>query len=168
MEYPRFLVLESSSYEEDAYPIAACWSIADGQLKDVMIRPEDEWRKWDASNEDRHGITRQQIEMVGETVLDVIRELSEDVDKQPVFVSEPFMYEKWLNTLYEAYGAELPFDIVPMTELFQMNEAELQEELENLSSNLLLDLKVPEEKVRTCLELYARLLEAGLVEDYNG
>ena len=78
------------------------------------------------------------------------------------------MYEKWLNTLYEAYGAELPFDIVPMTELFQMNEAELQEELENLSSNLLLDLKVPEEKVRTCLELYARLLEAGLVEDYNG
>jgi hypothetical protein len=29
-------------------------------------------------------------------------------------------------------------------------------------------LKVPEEKVRTCLELYSRLLEAGLVEDYTG
>ena len=168
MEYPRFLVLESSSYEEDAYPIAACWSIADGQLKDVMIRPEDEWRTWDASNEDRHGITRNQIELVGETVLDVIRELSEDVDKQPVYVSEPYLYTKWLSTLYSAYGAELPFEVVPMTELFKMEEAELQEELENLSSNLLLDLKVPEEKVRTCLELYARLLSAGLVEDYSG
>jgi len=168
MEYPRFLVLESSSYEEDAYPIAACWSIADGLLKDVLIRPEDEWTKWDASNEDRHGITRNQIEMVGETVLDVIRELSEDVDKQPVYVSEPYLYQKWLSTLYAAYGAELPFDLVPISELFSMTEAELEEELENLSSNLLLDLKVPEERVRTCLELYARLLEAGLVEPYSG
>lgn len=168
MEYPRFLVLESSSFEEDAYPIAACWSIADGQLKDVLIRPEDEWQAWDASNEDRHGITRSQIEMVGETVLDVIRELSDDVDKQPVYVNEPYLYEKWLTTLYGAYGAELPFDIVPATELFQMSEAELEEELENLSSNLLLDLKVPEERVRTCLELYARLTSAGLLEPYSG
>jgi len=168
MEYPRFLVLESSSYEEDAYPIAACWSIADGQLKDVLIRPEDEWRQWDASNEDRHGITRQQIEMVGETVLDVIRELSEDVDKQPVYVREPYMYRKWLSTLYEAYGAEVPFDVFPATDLFNMGEAELEEELENLASNLLLDLKVPEERVRTCLELYQRLMDSGLVEPYSG
>ena len=54
MEYPRFLVLESSSYDEDGYPIAASWSIADGQLKAILIRPEDEWREWDASNEDTH------------------------------------------------------------------------------------------------------------------
>lgn len=168
MEYPRFLVLESSSYEEDAYPIAACWSIADGQLKDVLIRPEDEWTQWDASNEDKHGITRNQIEMVGETVLDVIRELSEDVDKQPVYVKEPYLYQKWLSTLYAAYGAELPFDLLPAGELFNMEEAELEEELVNLSSNLLLDLKVPEERVRTHLELYQRLLDAGLVEAYSG
>ncbi|GAA6133450.1 hypothetical protein NBRC116188_02390 [Oceaniserpentilla sp. 4NH20-0058] len=168
MEYPRFLVLESSSYEEDAYPIAACWSIADGQLKDVLIRPEDEWDKWDASNEDKHGITRKQIELVGETVLDVIRELSEDVDKQPVYVKEPYLYQKWLSTLYQAYGAEVPFDVIPAYELFNMSEMELEEELENLASNLLLDLKVPEERVRTNLELYARLLEAGLVEPYSG
>ncbi len=164
MEYPRFLVLEASSYEEDAYPIAASWSISDGQLKDVMIRPEDQWRAWDASNEDRHGITRSQIELVGETVLDVIRELSEDVDKCPVYVSEPYLYQRWLNTLYSAYGAEIPFEIYPASDLFQMSQEELEEELENLSSNLLLDLKVPEERVRTHLELFQRLLDSGLIE----
>ena len=141
MEYPRFLVLEASSYEEDAYPIAASWSISDGQLKDVMIRPEDQWRAWD-----------------------VIRELSEDVDKCPVYVSEPYLYQRWLNTLYSAYGAEIPFEIYPASDLFQMSSEELEEELENLSSNLLLDLKVPEERVRTQLELFQRLLDSGLIE----
>jgi len=164
MEYPRFLVLEASSYEEDAYPIAASWSIADGQLKAILIRPEDQWRDWDASNEDHQGITRSQIEMVGETALDVIRELSEDVDKSPVYVNEPFLYERWLNTLYSAYGVEIPFDIYPATDLFQMKQEELEEELENLSSNLLLDLKVPEDRVRTQLELFQRLLDSGLIE----
>ena len=164
MEYPRFLVLEASSYEEDAYPIAASWSIADGQLKAILIRPEDQWRAWDASNEDRHGITREQIEMVGETALDVIRELSEDVDKSPVYVSEPYLYEHWLKTLFSAYGVEVPFDIYPASDLFQMPTAELEEELENLASNLLLDLKIPEDRVRTQLELFQRLLDSGLVD----
>lgn len=164
MEYPRFLVLETSSYEEDAYPIAASWSIASGELKAVLIRPEDEWTQWDASSEDQHGITRQQIEMVGESVLDVIRELADDVDKQPVYVSEPYLYEKWLNTLYGAYGAEPPFEIVDACELFKMDRAELEEELENLSLNLLLELKVPEDRMRTQLELFQRLTDSGLLE----
>lgn len=164
MEYPRFLVLESSSYEEDAYPIAASWSMADGQLKAIMIRPEDEWTQWDGSNEDRHGITREQIEMQGESVLDIVRELADDMDKQPVYVSEAYLYDKWLHTLYGAYGAEPPFELVPATELFHMNERELEEELENLASNLLLDLKVAEDRVRTQLELFARLHASGLIE----
>ncbi len=166
MEYPRFLVLEASSYEEDAYPIAASWSIADGQLKAILIRPEDEWQTWDASNEDSHGITRNQIEMVGESVLDIIRELSDDVDKQPVYVSEPFLYEKWLTTLFAAYGADVPFDIYPLSDLFNMDKESLEEELEILSHNLLLDLKVSEERVRTLLELYARLNAAGLIPEH--
>ena len=165
MEYPRFLVLESSSYEEDAYPIAASWSIADGQLKAIMIRPEEEWQEWDASNEDSHGITRNQIETVGESVLDIIRELSDDVDKQPVFVTEPYLYEKWLTTMYRAYGAELPFDLVPASDLFNMSNEELEEELEVLAGNLLLELKIPEDRVRTMLELYVRLKDSGLINE---
>ncbi|EAT13481.1 hypothetical protein HF888_08595 [Bermanella marisrubri] len=165
MEYPRFLVLEANSFEENAYPIAASWSIADGQLKAILIHPEEEWTDWDSSNEDRHGINREQLTMTGETVLDVIRELNEDVDKQPVYVTEPYLYSNWLNTMYDAYGSEVPFDLITATELFGMTETELDEELENLSLNLLLDSKVPEDKVKTMLELYQRLLEAGLLPE---
>ncbi len=167
MEFPRFLVLEASSFEEDAYPIAASWSISDGQLKAVLIHPEEEWTQWDASNEDSHGITRDQLKLVGETVLDVIRELGEDMDKQPVYVSEPFLSDKWLSTMYSAYGAEVPFDIYPLTDLFDMSSQELEEELEVLSSNLLLDLKVSEDRVRTLLELYVRLKDSGNIKEYN-
>lgn len=164
MEYPRFLVLEASSYEEDAYPVAASWSISDGQLKAVLIRPEDEWRESETSTNNTHHITRDHTEMVGESVLDVIRELSEDVDKQPVYVSDAYLQGKWLSTLYSAYGAEVSFDIVPTTDLFLMTESQLEEELENLASNLLLDLKIAEERVRTLLELYSRLKDSGLLE----
>ncbi len=164
MEYPRFLVLQASSYEEGAFPVAACWSIHDGQLKDVLIRPEDEWLQTDAANEDNQEISRHQLELTGESALDVVRELSEDVDKQQVYVSEPYLYRKWLSTLYGAFGAEVSFDMVPLTDLFFMSSAELEEELENLSSNLLLDLRVPEERVRTLLELYVRLRDLGTIE----
>ena len=163
MEYPRFLVLEASSYEEDAYPVAASWSISTGQLKAVLIRPEDEWRESETSTNDNHYITRSHTELVGESVLDVIRELSEDVDKQLVYASEPYLYRKWLTTMYGAYGAEVSFDIVPLTDLFLMPAGQLEEELENLASNLLLDLKVSEERVRTLLELYSRLQESELL-----
>jgi hypothetical protein len=164
MEYPRFLVLEASSYQEDAYPVAACWSISDGQLKDVLIRPEQEWINVDASNEDIQTLTRQQLELTGESALDVVRELSEDVDKQQVYVSETYLYRHWLSTLYSAFGAEFSFEIAPLSDLFFMSESELEEELQNLSSNLLLDLRVPEERVRTLLELYSRLRESGALE----
>lgn len=165
MEYPRFLVLEASNFEEDAYPIAAAWSIADGQLKAILIRPEDEWTQWDPLNEDTHGITRSQIEMNGESVLDVIREIADDVDKQQVYVSEPYLYEKWLQTMYGAYGAEPPFELAPLSDLFLMHPQELEEELENLASNLLLELKVGEDRVRTLLELYSRLLGSGMINE---
>jgi hypothetical protein len=164
MEYPRFLVLESSSYEEDAYPIAASWSIASGELKAILIRPEDEWQQWDSTNEDSHGITRQQIEMQGESVLDVLREMSDDFDKQPVFVMEPYLYGKWLSTMYGAYESELPFDLVSVEDIFKMPKDELEEELVNISNNLLLDIKVSEERVRCMLELYHRLLGAGIID----
>ena len=132
MEYPRFLVLESSSYEEDAYPIAASWSIATGELKAILIRPEDEWQQWDSSNEDSHGLSREQIEMQGESVLDVIREMSDDFDKKPVFVKEPYLYKKWLATMYQAYGSELPFDLVNVEDIFKMPHEELEEEIVNI------------------------------------
>jgi hypothetical protein len=167
MEYPRFLVLESSSYEEDAYPIAAAWSIASGELKAILIRPEDEWQQWDSTNEDSHGITRQMIEMQGESVLDVLREMSEDFDKQPVFVTEPYLYEKWLDTMYQSYDSELPFELVSVEEMFKMPNEELEEELINISNNLLLDIKVSEERVRCMLELFHRLTVAGVIEPYQ-
>jgi hypothetical protein len=167
MEYPRFLVLESSSYEEDAYPIAASWSIATGELKAILVRPEDEWQQWDSTNEDTHGVTRSQIEMQGESVLDIIREMSDDFDKQPVFVTEPYLYGKWLSTMYQAYGSELPFDLVPIEEIFKMTLEEVEEEITNISNNLLLDLKVSEDRVRCMLELYQRLSEAEIIETYK-
>jgi len=167
MEYPRFLVLESSSYEEDAYPIAASWSIATGELKAILIRPEDEWQQWDSSNEDSHGLSREQIEMQGESVLDVIREMSDDFDKKPVFVKEPYLYKKWLATMYQAYGSELPFDLVNVEDIFKMPHEELEEELVNISNNLLLDIRVSEERVRCMLELYQRLTLAGIIEAYQ-
>jgi hypothetical protein len=164
MEYPRFLVLEANSYDEDGYPIAAAWSLGEGTLKSVLVRPEDDWHEWDASNEDRHSITREQIEIMGESVLDLLREMSDDFEKVPVYVESTYLSEIWLNRMYEAYGAELPFEIYPVTDAFTgFDEHALEQELQVLADNLFLDLRIPEEKVRLYLELYHRLTNASLV-----
>jgi hypothetical protein len=48
-----------------------------------------------------------------------------------------------------------------------MTLEEVEEELTNISNNLLLDLKVSEDRVRCMLELYQRLSEAEIIETYK-
>jgi hypothetical protein len=57
--------------------------------------------------------------------------------------------------------------LVSVEEMFKMPNEELEEELINISNNLLLDIKVSEERVRCMLELFHRLTVAGVIEPYQ-
>lgn len=119
MPYPLFIDFEASSYEEDSYPIAVSWSLPDGQIKSVLIIPEDDWTDWDPGNAMARGITREHLFEQGFSALDVIREMNEDLADAQVFIDGLDYDQELLDRLFEAYGETPAFELVSVGELFR-------------------------------------------------
>ena len=111
MEYPCFLAIDASSYEDTAHPVAIAWSLADGTVKTTLIQPDEDWEDWDYALEDLHGITQDTVYERGETPWSVIRELENDIDRPFVQCDEPQRCEVLLQRLYEACGRDLTLDV---------------------------------------------------------
>ena len=117
MSYPLFLDLEGSSYDEDSYPIAAAWSLPDGQIKSVLIVPEDDWQDWDPGNFAARGITREYLFEQGYSALEVIREMIQDLADARVYMDGMDYDRELLEKLFDVYGEEPNFELTPIAEL---------------------------------------------------
>lgn len=111
MNYPQFIAIDASSFEEWAHPVAIAWSLADGQIKTTLIAPDDDWDDWDISLQDLHGITPETLYQRGETPWSVIRELEQDLENSYIFADQPERVEALLEKLYESCSRELNFEI---------------------------------------------------------
>lgn len=114
MSYPLFLDLEGSSYDEESYPIAASWSLPDGQIKSVLIVPEDDWVDWDPGNLAARGITRDHLFEQGYSALEVIREMVLDLADAQVYCDGLDYDQELLERLFDAYGEEPNFELLPI------------------------------------------------------
>lgn len=112
MEYPQFIAIDSSSFEEHAHPIAIAWSLSNGQIKTTLICPDDQWEdECDSGLQDLHGITTETLYERGETTLAVIRELEQDLANPYIFADDPVRVEEQLNKLYESCSRDLSIEI---------------------------------------------------------
>lgn len=116
MNYPQFIAIDASSFEEWAHPVAIAWSLADGQIKTTLIAPDDDWDDWDISLQDLHGITPETLHQRGETAWSVIRELEQDLENSYIFADQAERVEELLEKLYESCNRDLNFEIGSYTE----------------------------------------------------
>src|SRR5690554_498811 len=103
MEYPQFIAIDASSFEEHAHPIAIAWSLSNGQIKTTLISPDDQWEDedWDISLQDLHGINSETLYQRGETTWSVIRELEHDLANPYIYADDHMRVEILLSKLYE-------------------------------------------------------------------
>lgn len=150
-QFPLFLDIESSSPDENAFPTSITWSLPDGQLKSVLIIPDDEWNPWDNINND---IDLQHYFDQGVSGPDVIRELNEDLDGQTVFVDGLDDDENLLELLFDTYQSDIGFEIATLRELFQKTDIEIVLTLRNeIANEYQLDIESIEDKVRALIFL---------------
>lgn len=109
--YPQFIAIDASSYEEHAHPVAIAWSLADGQIKTTLIQPEDDWDDWDISLQDLHGITPDTLYQRGETCWSVIRELEMDLEQPFLYADDPAAAFALLEKIYDACDRDLSIEI---------------------------------------------------------
>lgn len=121
MKLPNFLFIESSSPNEGAFPTTVSWSLEDGSIKSVMVMPDDDWEPWD--NHDPE-VDLYQLQDMGVSGPDIIRELNEDLDGKTVFVTGYNYDDELVDKLFETYGQEPGFELAQLSELFRTHDPE--------------------------------------------
>ena len=149
--FPLFIDIEASTAEENGFPTAISWSLPDGQLKSVLIIPDDEWDPWENADA---GIDLQHLFDQGMTGHDIIRELNEDLDGQTVFIDGLDEDEQLLEKLFDTFQQSMGFEIAPLTELFNRHDLESLLLLrDDIARECQLDLELIEDKIRSLIFL---------------
>jgi len=117
MQEPQRCVIdiEASGFGRHSYPIEVGYVRDDGQAWCSLIQPADDWLHWDASAEQVHGITRTSLLQHGRSVLEVARQLNDDLAGRTVYCDGWAHDYAWLNLLFEAAG------LVPKFKLESVN-----------------------------------------------
>jgi hypothetical protein len=157
---PRFLDIEYCQTDDALFPTAIAWSLADGQMKTVVIAPEDAWLPEDG---DLGDVDLQYLEEQGVPLLELARELHEDLPDQTAYVDGLDPDEILVDLIFSAVRQEAPFEIAPISELITGLDSEtLEDRRRQLLFDEGLEPQLPENGVYSLL-LLAR--EEGYLDD---
>jgi len=157
---PRFLDIEYCQTDDVLFPTAIAWSLGDGQMKSVVIAPDDAWLPEDG---DLGDIDLLYLEEQGVPLLELVRELHEDLPDQTVYVDGMDPDEILIDLIFSALQQDAPFEIAPVSELIPGLDTEsLEDRRRQLMFDEGLEPQLPENGVYALL-LLAR--ETGLLDD---
>ena len=160
MQAPRFLDIEYCQTEDALFPVAMAWSLADGRMKTVVLTPEDDWLPDDG---DLGDFDLQYLEEQGVPLLELARELHQDLPDQTVYVDGLDPDEILIDKIFSALSQEPPFEIAPITELITgLDSDALEDRRRQIMIDEGLEPQLPENGVYALL-LMAR--EEGLFEE---
>ncbi|MCK0106338.1 hypothetical protein [Marinobacter sp. S0848L] len=163
MSIPRFLDIEYCQTDDALFPTAIAWSLEDGQMKSVVIAPDEAWVPDGA---DLGDIDLFYLEEQGVPILELVRELHEDLPGQTVYVDGIDPDETLADLIFEAVKQEAPFEIAPIADLItDLDSDTLEDRRRELMFEEGLEPQLPENGVYALL-LIAR--ESGLLDDLHG
>ena len=159
MALPRFLDIEYCQTDDALFPVAMAWSLEDGRMKTVVIAPEDAWLPDDG---DLGDVDLRYLEEQGVPVIELARELHQDLPDQTVYVDGLDPDEVLVDLIFGAVQQDPPFEIAPISDLITNIDREtLEDRRHQLMIEEGLEPQLPENGV------YALLLlakEEGLLD----
>lgn len=160
MPAPRFLDIEYCQTDDALFPTAMAWSLEDGRMKTVVIAPSDDWLPEDG---DLGDVDLLYLEEQGVPLIELTRELHQDLPDQTVFVDGLDPDEILVDLIFTAVAQEAPFEIAPISELITGLDSEtLEDRRRQLLFEESLEPQLPESGVYALL-LMAR--EEGLFDE---
>ena len=121
--------IEASGLHFDSHPIEIA-VLVNGQTRSWLIKPEPNWKYWNATAESLHGISREQLASEGLPAIQVARELSDFLQDSNGLVYSDAVYwdTDWIDTLYSATKQDRHFHIVSIYDLLDGSQKALFEE----------------------------------------
>ncbi|MCP5208850.1 MAG: hypothetical protein H7A01_16765 [Hahellaceae bacterium] len=159
MSTPIFADIEASMNDASGFPTAICWSLANGEIKSVLIIPEDEWLE-DEENIEPH-VNMRELYNHGVPVLDIIREMNEDLDGKTVYMPGHYFENEWLEKLFAAYNIDPSFEPLPLAELLNIDQEDVPGQINQIKLDYALDS--PHESESNVLAMLYIAREMGLI-----
>ncbi|TBW54620.1 hypothetical protein EZI54_13230 [Marinobacter halodurans] len=160
MRLPQFLDIEFVESHDACFPTAMAWSLADGAMKTVVIEPDETWLPDDADGLD---VDLDYLQEQGVPLLELARELNDDLADQTIFVDGLDPDEGLVDLLFDTLRMPVPFELATVDHLIKHMP---YEDLEDWRRELLfthgLEPQLPESSVFALLML-AR--DGGLIPE---
>ncbi|WNL37804.1 hypothetical protein RN347_10775 [Halomonas sp. PAMB 3264] len=155
-EMPGFIAIETG--EEDGLPLAIAWSLPDGRIKQTLIQPDDSWIEEDTNVSGAYSI--EELESLGVSPLDVIRELETDHFSATLYTSDNGEDEAALARLFDTYGLDPFIELAPAHVLYdRLSSGEWHRLRGDTFSDRGLEPMRAEHEVEVMLALHQRLSE---------
>ncbi|MFC7369985.1 hypothetical protein [Vreelandella zhaodongensis] len=155
-DYPGFIAIETG--EEDGLPLAIAWSLPDGRIKQTLIQPDDSWISDDTNVMGAYSI--EELESLGVSPLDVIRELENDHFSATLYTSDNGDDEAALARLFDTYGLDPFVELAPAQVLYESISASDWHRLRSETFNDLgFEPMRPEHEIEVMLTLHKQLTE---------
>ena len=156
-DVPGFIAVETG--EEGGLPLAIAWSLNDGRIKHTLIQPDSDWLEDDTVALGDY--SQEELESLGISPLDVIRELETDHFNATLLTAGVFDDEAAISRLFDTYGLDPFVELAPAESLYpDLDPGEWARARNELFAELGLEPMRPEQEVEVMLHLHKRLSDS--------
>jgi RimJ/RimL family protein N-acetyltransferase len=162
MTTPILLDIEASGLGRGSYPIEVGYALADGRSNCLLIKPLDDWQRWDIDAEQLHGISRTQLQQRGVDVVTVAETLNRELGGMTVYSDAWGNDQSWLALLFDRAARVQGFRLEALHAL--LNETQLSlwiDTKQMVESELALGRHRASNDARILQQTYLRTLIGG-------
>jgi hypothetical protein len=122
-DIPAVIDIEASALGAGSFPIEVGLVLSCGTPFCTLIKPAQDWHRWDGSAEQAHGIPRETLYMYGRTVPEVAQALNDRLRGQTIYSDAWGNDGSWLALLFETAGCKQRFRVESLRALMSEEQA---------------------------------------------
>lgn len=152
---PIFISAVANSPDEPHFPLLFTWSTHDGQVKEVLITPDDDWLHEHNIEPNLQNLDEQQLYEFGYEAQDILNEWATELDTDVLYAVDVDMVQAVVETLYDTKGLDPAFEVMSVEHWFNERDVNLHQARQDSGDETPLNLLSPDEQIIHLLQLAA-------------
>jgi hypothetical protein len=120
---PNIIDLEASGFGKESYPIEIGYILGNGDSFCSLIKPADNWDKWDASAEKIHGISQVVLLEAGRPVTEIAQTINKQLSDKTIYSDAWGNDSSWLGLLFDVANMPMRFRMDSIRSLLTEEQA---------------------------------------------
>lgn len=152
---PIFISAVANSTDEPHFPLLFTWSTHDGQVKEVLVIPDDDWLHEHSIEPNLQNLDEQQLYEFGYEAQDILNEWAAELDTDTFYAVDEQTVETLVEALYDTKGLDPAFEVLSIEQWFSERDINLHRAREEQGDSTPLHLLSPDEQIMSLLQLAA-------------